>query len=95
MNTISTKKPFTSKEKTPAVWYSHQYTPAIHHSRCTSTANKIASPALCKSTHAHFHHFTPSRLPPLPEKTPKAMADKGEKPFEENSISSKKKTIRE
>jgi hypothetical protein len=31
-----------SKEKNPVVWYSHQCTPANHHSRCTSTANKIA-----------------------------------------------------
>jgi hypothetical protein len=31
---------------------------------------------LCKSTHTHFHHFTPPRPPP-PEKTPKTMADKG------------------
>jgi hypothetical protein len=49
----------------------------------------------CKSTRAHFHHLTPFRLPPPPEKTPKAMADKGKKPLEENSFPSKKRTIRE
>jgi hypothetical protein len=94
MNTVSTKKPFASKEKTPVVWYSHEYTPAIHHSRCTSTANKIASLVLCKSFRTQFHHFTPSH-PPLPEKTPKSMADKGKKPLEENSFPSKKRTIRD
>jgi hypothetical protein len=76
MNIVSMKKPFASKEKTSAVWYSHQCTPASHHSWCTSTSNKIASLVLCKSTHTHFHLFTPSRPPP-PEKTPKAMVDKG------------------
>jgi hypothetical protein len=94
MNTVPMKKHFASKEKTPVVWYSHQCTPASHHSRCTSTANKIASPVLCKSIRIHFHHFTPSR-PPLQEKTPKAMADKGKKPLKENSFPLKKRTIRE
>jgi hypothetical protein len=50
---------------------------------------------LCKSIRTHFHHFTPSHLPPPPEKTPEAMADKGKKPFEENNFPSKKITIRE
>jgi hypothetical protein len=68
--------------------------PAIHHSWCTSTANKIASLVLYKSTRTHFHHFTPSR-PPLPEKTLKDMADKGKKPLEQNNFPSKKWTIRE
>jgi hypothetical protein len=88
------KKPFASKEKTPTVLYSHQCTPASHHSQCTPTANKIASPVLCKSIRTHFHHFNPS-CPPFPEKTLKAMADKGKKPLEENSFPSKKRTIRE
>jgi hypothetical protein len=88
----SDEKTLRIQGKTLVVWYSHQYTPAIHHSRCTSTANKIASLVLCKSVRTHFHHLTPSR-PPLPEKTPKAMADKGKKTLEENSFPSKKQTI--
>jgi hypothetical protein len=87
------KKTLRIQGKTPAVWYFHQCTPASHHSRCTPTANKIASPVLCKSIRTHFHHFNPSR-PPLPEKTPKAMVDKGKQPLEENSFPSKKQTIR-
>jgi hypothetical protein len=84
------KKPFASKEKKNlVVWYSHQYTLASHHSRCTSTANKIASLAFCKSTRTHFRLFTHSHPPPL-EKTPKAMADKRKKPLEENNFPSKK-----
>jgi hypothetical protein len=39
------------------------------------------------------YNFTPSRLLPPPEKTPKAMADKGKKPLKENSFPSKKQTI--
>jgi hypothetical protein len=39
---------------------------------------------LCKSTRTNFHHFTPSRPPP--EKTPKAMADKGKTLREENNL---------
>jgi hypothetical protein len=42
INTVSLNKPFAPKEKSSVVWYSHQCTPASHHSRCTSTANKIA-----------------------------------------------------
>jgi hypothetical protein len=44
---------------------------------------------LCKSIRIHFHHFTSSRPPP-PEKNPKATADKGKQPVEENNIPSKK-----
>jgi hypothetical protein len=88
------KKTLRIQGKTPTIWYSHQCTPASHHSRYTSTTNKIASPVLCKSIRTHFHHFTHSR-PPLPEKTPKAMAVKGKKPLEENNFPSKKRTIRE
>jgi hypothetical protein len=50
---------------------------------------KNSSPVLCKSTHTHFHHFTPSRLP-LPGKNPKAMANKGKTPREENNLLPKK-----
>jgi hypothetical protein len=35
MNTIQMEKTFRIQGKTPAVWYSHQCTPASHHSRCT------------------------------------------------------------
>jgi hypothetical protein len=72
----------------------HQSSPASHHSRCTPTTNKIAPLVLCKSIHIHFHHFTSSH-PPLLEKTPKAMADKGKQPLEENSFPPKKRTFRE
>jgi hypothetical protein len=90
----SMKKPFASKEKNPAVWYSNQCTLASHHSRCTLTANKIDPLVPCKSIRIHFHHFTSSRSP-LPEKTPKAMVDKGKQPLEENNFPPKKRTIRE
>jgi hypothetical protein len=53
------------------------------------TTNKIASLVPCKSIRIHFHHFTSSR-PPLPGKTPKAMADKEKQPLEENSSPPKK-----
>jgi hypothetical protein len=49
---------------------------------------------LCKSIRIHFHRFTPSR-PPLPEKKPQGHGGQGEKPFEENSFPSNKRTIRE
>jgi hypothetical protein len=54
-----------------------------------STTNKIALLVPCKSICIHFHHFTSSRSPLL-EKTPKAMADKGKQPLEENSFPPKK-----
>jgi hypothetical protein len=72
----SDEKTLCNQGKTPAVWYSHQCTLASHHSRCTSTANKIAFPVLCKSIHTHFHHFTPS-CPPLPEKPPSPWRTRG------------------
>jgi hypothetical protein len=42
-----------------------------------------------------FSSLTILFVPPLPEKTPKAMADKGKQPLEENSFPPKKRTIRE
>jgi hypothetical protein len=92
--TLFNDKTLRIQGKTPTVWYSHQCTPASHHSRCTLTANKIAPLVFCKSIRTHFHHFTSSR-PPSSEKTPKAMADKGKQPLEENSFPPKKRTIRE
>jgi hypothetical protein len=54
--------------------------PSMHSNQSSlpmhSTANKIAPLVSCKSIRIHFHHFTSSH-PSLPEKTPKAMADKG------------------
>jgi hypothetical protein len=32
MNAVLTKKTLHVQGKTPVVWYSHQYMPAIHHS---------------------------------------------------------------
>jgi hypothetical protein len=90
----SMKKTLRIQGKTFVVWYSHQCMLASHHSRCNFTANKIASLVLCKPIRIHFHHFTSSR-PPLPEKTPKAMEDKGKQPLEENNFPPKKRTIRE
>jgi hypothetical protein len=61
----SMKNPSHPRKKNPVVWYSHQCTPASHHSRCTLTTNKIAPLVLWKSIRIHFHHFTSSH-PPLP-----------------------------
>jgi hypothetical protein len=93
MNTIFFKRPFAPKEKTPSFGIPiNARWPVI---TLDALPLLINSPlVLCKSTRSHFHHFTPSHLPP-PEKTPKAMADKGKTPCEENSPPPKKRTIRE
>jgi hypothetical protein len=74
INTVSLKKPFTPKEKTPVVWYSHQCTPASHHSRCTSTANKIAlrcsaNPLIHTSIISLSLVFLLQKKPPKPWRT--------------------------
>jgi hypothetical protein len=87
------EKPFAFKENPCRLVF-----PSMHASQSSlpmhSTANKIALLVPCKSIRIHFDHFTSSR-PPLPEKTPKAMADKGKRPLEENNFPPKKRTIRE
>jgi hypothetical protein len=76
MNTVLLKKLFTSKEKTPVGWYSHQCVPASHHSRCISTANKIA--LRCSATHSYalpsFHFLSSSSSR---KKTPKPWRTRG------------------
>jgi hypothetical protein len=70
------KKPFASKEKTPPFGIPINARQPVITPDALPLLNKIAPLVLCKSIHIHFHHFTSSH-PPLPEKTPKAMADKG------------------
>jgi hypothetical protein len=93
MNTIQWKNPSHSGKNSRRLVF-----PSMHDSQSSlpmhSTANKIAPLVPCKSIRIHFHHFTSSR-PPLPEKIPKAMADKGKQPLEENNFPPKKRTIRE
>jgi hypothetical protein len=87
------EKPFAFRENHRCLAF-----PSMHASQSSlpmrSTSNKIALLVPCKSIRIHFHQFTSSR-PPLPEKTPKAMANKGKQPLEENSFPPKKQTIRE
>jgi hypothetical protein len=48
----------------------------------------------CKSTRILLHHFT-SSSPLLRVENPKAMADMGKQPIEEDNIPPKKRTIQE
>jgi hypothetical protein len=88
MNTVQWKKPFAFRENPHRLVF-----PSMHVSQLSllmhSTTNKIALLVPCKSIRIHFHHFT-SSCSPLLEKTPKAMADKGKQPLEENSFPPKK-----